>query len=128
MLFYLNCWLLPAIADHDTVHFGCLHDNLRLVNIIQAVLVIHIYFFTRLQFATEVDATCLLSPDPVVDWMPSITNHKSFTMDYRAAYYKAQDKTLHCYLCIIYITIMLVKQQRVYFYTHIVTMPSYTYH
>ena len=32
----------------------------------QTVLLICIYFFTRLQNATEVDATCSLLPDPVV--------------------------------------------------------------
>ena len=52
----LKCWLLLAIADHDVIHFGRVHDNQRLVNIIQAVLVIDIYFFTRLQNAT--DTTC----------------------------------------------------------------------
>ena len=24
---FLKCWLLLAIADHDAIHFGCLHDN-----------------------------------------------------------------------------------------------------
>ena len=40
-----------------------------------------------------------LPPDPVVgtDLTPLIIiNHKNFTMDYRGAYYKAQDITLNC--------------------------------
>ena len=112
---FLKCWLLLATADHDVIRFGCLHDNQRLGNIIQVVLVIIlcIYFFTRLQIATEVDATCMLittrpSSRLAIYLTPSITNHKNFTMDYnRAAYYKAQDKTLNCwniYFYIIYIT------------------------
>ena len=73
----LNFWLLLAIADHDAIHFGCLQDNQRLVNIIQAVLVIIlcIYYFTRLQITTEVDATCSLPPDPVVDYLLDAINY-----------------------------------------------------
>ena len=64
-----------------------------LVNIIQAI-----YFFTRLQNTTEIDATFSLPSDPVIAsyLTPSIINHKNFTMDYREAYYKAQDNTLKC--------------------------------
>ena len=53
--------------------------------------------FTRLQNATEIDVTCSLPPDPVVgtDLTPLIINHKNFTMDYRGAYYKAQDISLN---------------------------------
>ena len=47
-MLFTKHWVLLAIADHDAIHFGCLHDNERLVNIFQAVLVICIYFFTRL--------------------------------------------------------------------------------
>ena len=65
--YFLKCWLLQAIADHDATHFGCLHDlNLWLTNISQIVLVMCIYFFTRVQNTTEVDATCSIPPDPVV--------------------------------------------------------------
>ena len=64
---FCNCWLFLAIANHDVTHFGCLNDNLsQLIYIIQTVLVIRIYLFTRLQNATEVDTTCLLPPDLVV--------------------------------------------------------------
>ena len=45
----------------------------------QTVLVICIYFFTRLQSATDIDATCSLPPDPV---------------DCRGVYHKTQDEYL----------------------------------
>ena len=56
--------------------FGCLHDNQRLVNIIQAILVRHIYFLSRLQHAINVGATCSLPPDPVVaNYLLDAINH-----------------------------------------------------
>ena len=66
--------------------------------------------FTRLQNATEVDATCSLPPDPVVgtDLTPLIINHKKFTMEYRGAYYKAQDITVKIIISISY-TLLLCR-------------------
>ena len=63
----LKCWLLLAIADHDAIHFGCVHDNQRLVNIIQAILVIDIYFSLGYKMPLiQPTLPCSLPPDPVV--------------------------------------------------------------
>ena len=53
-----------------------------------------IHFFTKLQNATEVDASYSSLPDPPVNanWvMPSIINHKNVTTDYIKAHYKTRD-------------------------------------
>ena len=59
----------------------------------QTVLLISIYFFTRIQNATEVDATRSLLPDPVSCYlMPLIIN---FSMNYNGERYKTRDETLN---------------------------------
>ena len=51
-------------------------DNQKLLNIIQAILVICMYFFTRLKIATEIDGTCSLPPDPVVGYLLDDINYQ----------------------------------------------------
>ena len=76
-----------------------------LANIIQAVLVICIHFFTKFQNAAKIDVNCSLPPDSVINYLVDAinNNHKNFTMDYRKAYYKTQDKTLNCWNIYFYI-------------------------
>ena len=78
------CWLLLAIADYDTIHFGCLDDNRRLVNIIQAVLVtFSLGYKSPLKL---MQLNCSLSPDSVAGHLLDAINGP-YSLLVRASYF-----------------------------------------